>query len=176
MPALVQYLRERTRLWSAAGLWAGLLLLGFNLYAASSTYVPEFRIRNDFRLIYGAALDAWTYGYGHLYDLSAQKAVVEGLGVGTYWSPFLNPPTLAWIATPFLVLPFEMALVLWTLLIVGAALLAWRLAAPGGGLTRAAHLALFLGPTRLHRIFTTLGNQRFIAREEFLHLNRVVRE
>jgi len=145
LPALVQYLRERTRLWSAAGLWAGLLLLGFNLYAASSTYVPEFRIRNDFRLIYGAALDAWTYGYGHLYDLSAQKAVVEGLGVGTYWSPFLNPPTLAWIATPFLVLPFEMALVLWTLLIVGAALLAWRLAAPGGGLTRAAHLALFLG-------------------------------
>src|SRR3989442_9152886 len=143
--ALVQYFRERVRLWSVAGLWGGILLTGFNLYAATSTYIPQFRIRNDFRLVYGAALDAWTYGYSHLYDLTAQKAVVEGLGAGTYWSPFLNPPTLAWIATPFLLLPFEVALVLWTLLIVAAAFLAWRLAAPGAGLTRAAHLALFLG-------------------------------
>src|SRR3989442_15869562 len=144
-PALVQYFRERTRLWAAAGLWGGSLLLAFNLYAAIATYIPQYQVRNDFRLIYGAALNGWQNGYGHLYDLAAQKAVVEGLGAGTYWSPFLNPPTLAWIATPFLVLPFEIALVLWTLLIVAAALLAWRLAAPGGGLTRAAHLALFLG-------------------------------
>jgi hypothetical protein len=142
---LVSYFRERTRLWSVAGLWAGVLLTGFNLYAATSTYIPQFRVRNDFRLIYGAALDGWTYGYNHLYDLTVQKAVIEGLGAGTYWSPFLNPPTLAWIATPFLALPFELALVLWTLLIVGAAILAWRLAAPGAGLTQAAHLALFLG-------------------------------
>jgi hypothetical protein len=142
---LVTYFRERTRLWSVAGLWAGVLLTGFNLYAATSTYIPQFRVRNDFRLIYGAALDGWTYGYNHLYDLTAQKAVIEGLGAGTYWSPFLNPPTLAWIATPFLALPFELALVLWTLLIVAAAILSWRLAAPGAGLTQAAHLALFLG-------------------------------
>src|SRR5205807_6013116 len=63
----------------------------------------------------------------------------------TYWSPFLNPPTLAWVATPFLGLPFDLALLVWTALLVGAALFAWRLVAPGAGLTRAAHLALFLG-------------------------------
>src|SRR2546425_2765930 len=144
-PALVQYFRERTRLWAAAGLWGGSLLLAFNLYAAVATYIPQYQVRNDFRLIYGAALNGWQNGYGHLYDLAAQKAVVEGLGWGTYWSPYLNPPTLAWIATPFLAMPFEAALFLWTLLIAGAALLAWRLVAPGSGLTRAAHLALFLG-------------------------------
>src|SRR5439155_211157 len=40
---------------------------------------------------------------------------------------------------------FDLALLLWTALLVGAALFAWRLVAPGAGLTRAAHLALFLG-------------------------------
>ena len=139
------YARERTRLWSVGGLWAGILLTAFNLYAALTTYVPEFRVRNDFRLIYGAALDGWTYGYSHLYDLAAQKQVVEGLGQGTYWSPYLNPPPLAWLGTLFLPLPFEVATLLWTALLVGAALLAWRLSAPGDSLSRAAHLALFLG-------------------------------
>src|SRR5712691_9222322 len=128
-PALVQYFRERTRLWAAAGLWGGSLLLAFNLYAAIATYIPQYQVRNDFRLIYGAALNGWQNGYGHLYDLAAQKAVVEGLGWGTYWSPYLNPPTLAWIATPFLAMPFEAALFLWTLLIAGAALLAWGVVA-----------------------------------------------
>ena len=145
LPTLVAYFRERTRMWAVAGLWGGLLLFAFNLYAATTTYVPQYLVRNDFRLIYGAALDGWNNGYAHLYDLAAQKAAVESLGPGAYWSPFLNPPTLAWIATPFLAIPFEAALFLWTLLIAAAALLAWRLVAPGDGLIRAAHLALFLG-------------------------------
>ena len=132
-------------MWAAAGLWAGILLAAFNLYAAVTTYIPQHLVRNDFRLIYGAALNGWEHGYSRLYDLAAQKATVEGLQPGTYWSPFLNPPTLAWVATPFLGLPFDLALLLWTALLVGAALFAWRLVAPGAGLTRAAHLALFLG-------------------------------
>jgi hypothetical protein len=138
-------MRARTRLWAVAGLWTGLLLTAFNLYAAAVTYIPQFRIRNDFRLIYGAALTAWGQGYGHLYDLDAQKRTVEGLGAGTYWSPFLNPPPLVWLATPFIAAPFEVAIFLWTALVVGAALFAWWVAAPGGRLTRSAHLALFLG-------------------------------
>lgn len=139
------YFRERKRLWAVAGLWTGLLLTVFDVYAAAITYVPEFRVRNDFRLIYGAALNGRTNGYSHLYDLAAQKAVVEGLGQGTYWSPYLNPPPLAWLATPFLVLPFETAILFWSALLIAATLLAWRLAAPGEGVTRVAHLALLIG-------------------------------
>ena len=142
---MLSFFRARTRLWSVAGLWTGLLLTAFNLYAAAVTYIPQFRVRNDFRLIYGAALTAWQHGYAHLYDLDAQKRAVEGLGAGTYWSPFLNPPPLAWLATPLLVMPFEAAILVWTLLIAVAAVFAWWMAAPGDGLARAAHLALFLG-------------------------------
>ena len=143
--SVVQYLRARTRLWGAAGVWAGILLIAFDLYAAAVTYIPQYQVRNDFRLIYGAALTALRHGYDHLYDLPAQKATVEGLGAGFYWSPFLNPPPLVWLATPFTLLPFNVAIVLWTALLLAAALFAWYLVAPGSRLTRAAHLALWLG-------------------------------
>lgn len=139
------YFRKRTRLWAAAGVWTGILLTLFNIYAAAVEFIPQYRFRNDFRLIYGAALAAWTQGYGHLYDLPAQKAATEGLGSGFYWQPFINPPPLAWLATPLIALPFEVALLLWSTLLLLAAGLAWWLVAPGAGLTRFAHLALILG-------------------------------
>ncbi len=138
-----EWFRARTRLWAVAGIWTGLLLTAFNVYAGAITYVPQFLVRNDFRLVYGAALNAWRHGYAHLYDLAEQKDAVEGLGA--YWSPYLNPPPLAWLGTPFIAVPFGDAIVVWTALVVGAALLAWYLVAPGAGLVRVAHLALFVG-------------------------------
>ena len=146
LATLEAYVRGRTRLWGAAGLWTGILLIGFDVYAAVVTYIPEYRVRNDFRLIYGAALTGLHDGYGHLYDLSAQKASVDGLGAGFYWSPFLNPPPLVWLATPLAILPFEVAVWFWTLLLFGLLLLTWYLVAPGATrLTRVAQLALWLG-------------------------------
>ncbi|HSP09451.1 MAG TPA: glycosyltransferase family 87 protein [Candidatus Dormibacteraeota bacterium] len=142
---MVTYLRERTRLWAVAGIWGGALLVAFDLYAAVVTYIPGYRVRNDFRLIYGAAVASLHRGFGHLYDLPAQKAAVEGLGHGFYWSPFLNPPPLIWLAAPFTLLPFDAAIVIWSALLVTAALLTWYLVAPGGRLVRVAHLALWLG-------------------------------
>lgn len=139
------YVRARTRLWAVAGLWGGLLLIATDVYFAVVTYIPQYRVRNDFRLMYGAALTGLHQGYNHLYDLAAQKQAVEGLGAGFYWSPFLNPPPLVWLVTPLTIIPFTAALVVWTLLLLGALLLAWYLAAPGGRLTRAAHLAMLLG-------------------------------
>lgn len=142
---MVAYLRRRTRLWSAAGLWTGVMLTAFNAYAAVVEFIPQYRFRNDFRLIYGAALAGWTNGYSHLYDLAAQKTATESLGSGIYWQPYLNPPPLAWLATPFLSMHFEVALLAWSALLLLGAWIAWRLAAPGPWLTRLAHLALFVG-------------------------------
>src|SRR5260370_9969977 len=139
------YVRARTRLWAVAGLWGGLLLVGTDVYFAVVTYIPQYRVRNDFRLMYGAALTGLHQGYSHLYDLAAQKQAVEGLGAGFYWSPFLNPPPLVWLVTPLTILPFTAALFVWTALLLGALVLAWYLAAPGSRLTRAAHLAMLLG-------------------------------
>ena len=82
-----EFISSRTRLWAVGGLWAGLLLSAFDLYAAVVTYIPQYAVRNDFRLIYGAAETGLHQGYAHLYDLSAQRTSVEGLGPGFYWSP-----------------------------------------------------------------------------------------
>lgn len=139
------YFRERTRLWAVAGLWAGILLVAFDVYAGVVEFIPQYRFRNDFRLLYGAALNAWTNGYGHLYDLAQQKSATEGLEPGIYWQPFINPPPLAWLASPLLAIPFDAAILAWSALLLAAALLAWWLVAPGPRLTRLAHLALFLG-------------------------------
>ena len=136
---------SRRKLWAAAGLWGGILLIAFDIYAAVVTYIPQYAVRNDFRLMYGAAVNTLHNGYGHLYDLGAQKTAVEGLGSGFYYSPFLNPPPLVWLATPFTALPFSVAIVLWSLLIFGALVLTWYLVAPGSALTRAAFGAMWLG-------------------------------
>lgn len=140
---MAAYFRERTRLWAAAGLWTGSLLTLFNVYALQQTYLPEYLVRNDFRLVYGAALNSWQHGYGHLYDLAEQKTAVESFGA--YWSPFINPPPLAWLGTPFLLLPFSLAILLWSAILLFAAVRATRILAPGVGLTRAAHAMLFIG-------------------------------
>jgi hypothetical protein len=58
----VEFFQTRRRLWAVAGLWTGVLLSAFNLYAAFVTYIPQYRVRNDFRLMYGAALNAWQHG------------------------------------------------------------------------------------------------------------------
>ena len=142
---VIGYVRGRARLWGVGALWGGILLAAFDIYAAAVTYVPQYAVRNDFRLMYGAALVGLRDGYSHLYDLAAQRAAVEGLGHGFYWSPYLNPAPLAWLATPFTLLPFGAAAWIWTAVLLAAAGLAWWLAAPGAGLVRAAHLALFLG-------------------------------
>jgi hypothetical protein len=136
---------RRRKLWAFGGFWLGVGLAGLDVFFARVTYIPQYAVRNDFRLMYGAALATLRHGYGHLYDLTAQRAAVEGIGPGFYWSPFLNPPPLVWLVTPFTALPFTVAIWAWTVLILGALLLTWYLVAPGAGLTKAAHGALWLG-------------------------------
>ena len=132
-------------MWAVGGLWGGLLLAAFDVYAAMVTYIPQYAVRNDFRLMYGAALVTQRQGYGHLYDLAAQQAAVQGLGPQFYYSPFINPPPLVWLVTPFTALPFDVAIVLWSALIAVAVAVAWWLTAPGDRLVRAAFGAMWIG-------------------------------
>jgi len=123
----------------------GSLLVVRAIVDAAYVYVPQFRFRNDFRLLYGAVLTTLHDGYSHLYDPIAQKEAVEGLGPGFYWSLFLNPPPLVWLATPFAAFPFSIAIVLWTIVLLAAATLTWYLAAPGAGLAKAGLGLMWLG-------------------------------
>jgi hypothetical protein len=142
---VVAYFRARRRVWPAVGLLVGGMLIGFDLLVAAGTYISQYSVRNDFRLAYAAATVGIRSGYSHLYDLNAQKLAIESLGEGFNPQPFISPPPLAWLATPLLVVPFGAALIVWTILLVGALGMTWYLLAPGGGLARAAHLALLLG-------------------------------
>jgi hypothetical protein len=143
--AVIAYVRARRRVWPAVGLLVGVLLIGFDLWAAAGTYISQYAVRNDFRLAYGAATMGIKQGYSHLYDLAAQKSAIEGLGLGFNPQPFISPPPLAWLVTPLLVLPFGVALVVWTLLLIAALCWTGYLLAPAGKFVKAAHLALLLG-------------------------------
>ena len=143
--AVVAYVRARRQLWSAVGLMVGLILVVWDLWIAVATFIPQYAVRNDLRLAYGAARVGIRDGYGRLYDLAAQKTAIESLGQGFNPQPFISPPPLAWLVTPLLALPFSAALVVWTLLLLAALGLAWYLLAPPGRLAKAAHLVLWLG-------------------------------
>ena len=142
---MAEYFRTRRRLWAAVGLVVGVIFIGWDLFVAAGIYISEYAVRNDFRLAYGAALVGVKDGYGHLYDLAAQKSAIESLGANFNPQPFISPPPLAWLVTPFLLLPFPVALVLWTLFLVAALCWTWYLLAPPGTFVRAAHLVLLLG-------------------------------
>jgi hypothetical protein len=152
--AVIGYIRSRRRVWPAVGLLVGVMLIGFDLWVAAPTYVSEYPVRNDFRLAYAAATVGIKSGYNHLYDLAAQKSAIQGLGPGFNPQPFISPPPLAWLVTPLLLLPFAVALVVWTLLLLAALCWTWYLLAPAGRAqgafqtdkwVRPAHLVLLLG-------------------------------
>jgi len=142
---VLDYFRARRRLWAAVGLLVGLILIAWDLWAAAGTYISQYAVRNDFRLAYAAALVGIRNGYSHLYDLAAQQSAIQSLGAGFNPQPFISPPPLAWLATPFVVLPFPLALIIWTALLLAALVWAWYLLAPSEGLAKVAHLALLLG-------------------------------
>ena len=142
---MVDYFRSRRKLWPAVGLVVGLILIAWDLWAAAGIYVSQYAVRNDFRLAYGAALVGIRNGYSRLYDLAAQRAAIESLGSGFNPQPFISPPPLAWIVTPLVLLPFSVALVIWTVLLLAALGWTWYMLAPSSGLAKVAHLALLLG-------------------------------
>jgi alpha-1,2-mannosyltransferase len=145
LSAVLDYFRARRRLWAAVGLLVGLILIAWDLWAAAGTYISQYAVRNDFRLAYGAALVGIRNGYGHLYDLAAQQSAIESLGAGFNPQPFISPPPLAWLVTPFVLLPFSVAVIIWTALLLAALVWTWYLLAPSDGLAKVAHLALLLG-------------------------------
>lgn len=140
---MIDYLRSRQTVLPVVGLWIGVILVAFNISAAVSIYAPQYRVRDDYRLLYMAAQVVAQHGWPHLYDLRIQNGVAQGLGV--FWQPFINPPPLVWLGGAFTWAPFLPGLIAWTAFLVLALLGAWWLAAPVGRLARPAHLVLLLG-------------------------------
>jgi arabinofuranan 3-O-arabinosyltransferase len=142
---VIDYVRARRRLWTAAGLLVGSILVAWNVVVVAPDFIREYAVRNDLRLAYAAALVGLRDGYGRLYDFSAQQAAILSLGRNFNPQPFISPPPLAWLVTPLTGMPFAPALALWTALLLAALVWTWWLLAPGTGLVRLAHVALWLG-------------------------------
>lgn len=126
-----------------AGVVLGLVALIFRFGGWDALVNP---LQSDFAFAYETARIGIEYGWGHLYDLDATHRVSQEMGVihplGEPDVPSLYPPPQAWLTAPFTLLPFPLAYAVWTGVVAGCLLLAWRLTVAGRPWERAGHLVL----------------------------------
>jgi hypothetical protein len=100
--------------------------------AGAGRFILQYPGFSDFGSYYLYAQLGLHHGWNHLYDLAAQRQ--EWLRYGgpdvIPWFPMIYPPPLAWVVTPFTLLPLPVALGCWMALLLGLMLMAWRLIAP----------------------------------------------
>ena len=137
--------RKRPALWLAASAVAS----GEGALYSAGTWIYLFALRpihEDVRLTYVAAEAGLRYGWSTVYDeatlrsLSAAFPASERVIDPVY--TYLNPPLLAWLFTPLTVFSEPIAYIVWTLVSLGALVVAWRLVAPYQGLANASLLLL----------------------------------
>lgn len=129
----------------AAGACASTIFAVWDVVMSAKVSIDDY-VRNDFTFYYAAARIGSEHGWSKIYDLDLQQAQLNALAPApqatqvSALARFISPPPLAWLATPFSLIPFRPAYVLWVLMLVFALLLAWWLAAPGAGYRRVVHL------------------------------------
>jgi hypothetical protein len=104
------------------------ILAGRNLIAIVH-FIQRRPLEGDFALYYVFARIGLHHGWGSLYDLNAQRQEWHALGAALFY-PEIETPLVAWLAAPFALLPFSVAIVLWTGLLVVALAATWWLCVP----------------------------------------------
>ena len=138
---------RRPPLWLAAlamaAFWGAVYDLGrwIVLFALNPVHL-------DFRIFYVAAQAGLQQGWLSIYDVSVLRALSTGFPATERFvdsrSAFINPPLFAWIVAPLTALPLPVAYLVWTLVSLGALVLAWYLVAPYRGLAKVSLLLLAL--------------------------------
>jgi hypothetical protein len=139
--------RRWRNLGTAAGAVTAALFAVFDLYQWAVAYASD-RFHNDFTFYVAAARIGLAHGWPSIYDLSLQQAELDALGSSikiAELARFISPPPVAWLALPLTPLPYAAAYWTWSALLLVALVLAWQLAAPGGGLARVILLAAAIG-------------------------------
>jgi alpha-1,2-mannosyltransferase len=139
--------RRWANLGTAAGGAAAVLFAGFDLIKWAEAFSSD-RFHNDFTFYYAAARIGLAHGWPSIYDLGILQHELDVMGSGikiAALARFLSPPPLAWAATPLTPLPFSVAYLLWSALLLAALALTWLLAAPARGPVRLLHLAAAIG-------------------------------
>lgn len=100
----------------------------------------------DFHTYKAAAIVGLEQGWSHIYDQDVVALAQLQLDSGEVAQPFLSPPTVAWLVTPLVPVPYSPSYYLWSLLTLAAyvAALAWSI--PSRGLQRWILVAAAIAP------------------------------
>jgi Glycosyltransferase family 87 len=138
---------RRPPLWLAALAMAALWGAVYDLGRWTVLFVLN-PIHLDFRIFYVAAQAGLQQGWSTIYDVGVLRALSTGFPPAERFvdsrSAFISPPAFAWILTPLTAMPLPAAYLVWTLVSLGALVLAWYLVAPYRGLAKASLLLLAL--------------------------------
>jgi hypothetical protein len=143
----MEFSGRRRNLVIAGAAAASVAAAGYDVYTWIESYVSD-NFHNDFTFYLAAARLGLRHGWSRLYDLDLQQEQLAAIGSAIHVAQlarYVSPPPLAWLATPFTPLPFGLAYWLWSLLLLMALGLTWRLAAPGEGRVRLIYLAAAIG-------------------------------
>jgi hypothetical protein len=99
----------------------------------------------DFAYFYSFARAGLTYGDPRMYDPSVQQATVHALFPGAPLLVVVNPPALAWLLAPATLIPYPVALWIWTASMIAALAISALLLAPAERYSRALFTASWLG-------------------------------
>lgn len=138
---------RRRNLALAAGAVTAILFGAFDLYQWALAYASD-NFHNDLTFYYAAAQVGLHHGWQSIYDLRLQQEALDALGSRIQIAElarYISPPPVAWLAVPLTLLPFQVAYMVWSALLLGALGWTWYLAAPGTGRVRLIHLAAALG-------------------------------
>jgi hypothetical protein len=137
---------NRSRRWRnlgiASGALAAAMFAGFDLFQWAVAYGSD-HFHNDFTFYYAAARIGITHGWQSIYDLNLQQSELDAIGSRiriAELARYISPPPVAWLALPFTLLPYPVAYVVWSALLLAALVGTWYLAAPGAGRLRLIHL------------------------------------
>jgi len=122
------------------------MFAAFDLFQWAVAFASD-HFHNDFTFYYAAARIGVTHGWQSIYDLNLQQAQLDALGSRitiAELARYISPPPVAWLAVPFTWLPYPIAYLLWSALLLAALAGTWYLAAPGTGRVRLIHLVAAL--------------------------------
>ena len=128
----------RRRLGAAGLAWFLVLAAAVTGYWAFGP-IRHDPLDNDLTLVFIGARIGLDHGWSHIYSIDLQRQLFAQLRPGIPFGDgerFLSPPPMAWLTSPLTVMGAAGAFYAWSVISMAALVAAWRLAAPGAGLTR----------------------------------------
>lgn len=131
----------RAPAWALPVMKAETALLAAGLAFVALAVVLDLAIRHDpisvdFHTYLAAARVGVTDGWSHIYDRGLVAAAQHELAPRFVPQPFLSPPTVALLAAPLTVLPYDAAYVVWAVITLAAFAAALAVSGRGTGLSR----------------------------------------